>query len=115
MNIGTVTKYSGWALFVLIVILIITGFSYAGYLGLDGIIPPATAQSIHNNPITAGILIILIIIHAFGRTLAGLRNRSGKGEKPEVVQPAPQQPQSQPQQPKEEPQLQSHSEQPQQG
>jgi hypothetical protein len=113
MDMWTITKYSGILLFILIVILIITGFSYSGLLGLDAVIDPASALVLHSNPITAGILIILIIVHCCLRALTGLRNRSGKGEsKPEAVQPAPLQPQPQPQpepqpeQPKEEPQPQ---------
>ena len=70
-----VEKYAGCLLLVLIIIYIVTGFSYAGLFGFGQIINIDAAIWIHNNLYVVGLLIVLIILHCSIRTAIRIRRR----------------------------------------
>jgi hypothetical protein len=61
--IPRISKYSGWLLFLLIALYVVTGFAYAGYFGLDVFIPMGTATLVHSSLELAILLIVLTFLH----------------------------------------------------
>ena len=98
MSVAKVSKYSGWLLFLLIVIYVVTGLSYAGYFGFENLIDVQTASLIHNNLYLLAVLLVLMFLHCCLRFLIRLKNRFRKKEgpaqgPPQTVAPQPMSPQ----------------------